>query len=51
MSPPLRLDVPPFRITLSYSPEITLTLLNCFRINFPNITLTLTLLIVFELRK
>ena len=44
-SPPLRLDVPPF-----YTPEITLTLLNCCRINFQNITLTLTLLIAFEVR-
>ena len=34
----------------TYTPEITLTLLNCFRINFQNITLTRTLLIVFELR-
>ena len=31
------------------TPEITLTLLNCFQINFPKITLTLTLLLVFEL--
>ena len=27
--------------------EITLTLLNCLQINFPKITLTLTLLLVF----
>ena len=27
----------------TYTPEITLMLLNCFRINFPNIRLTLTL--------
>ena len=40
ISPPLRLDVRPF--------EITLTLSNCYRINFQNITLTL--LIVCELR-
>ena len=30
--------------------EITLTLLNSFQINFPKITLTLTLLLVFELQ-
>ena len=28
----------------TYTPEITLTLLNCFQINFQNITLTLTLI-------
>ena len=32
------------------TPEITLTLLNYFQINFQKITLTLTLLLVFELR-
>ena len=30
--------------------EITLTLLNSFQMNFPQITLTLTLLLVFELQ-
>ena len=34
----------------TYTPEMTLTLLNSFRINFQNITLTLTHFIVFELR-
>ena len=42
ISPPLRLDVPP-PMDYTYTPEIALTLLNCFRINFQNITLTLTL--------
>ena len=34
------------------TPEITLTLLNCFQINFQKITLTLTLLLanIFELQ-
>ena len=32
------------------TPEITLTLLNCFQINFPKIPLTLTLLLAFELQ-
>ena len=30
--------------------HIALTLLNCFGINYKNITLTLTLLIVFEIQ-
>ena len=38
ISPPLRLDV---LLDYTYTPEITLTLLNCFQINFQNITLTL----------
>ena len=32
------------------TPEITLTLLNCFQMNVQKITLTLTLLLVFELQ-
>ena len=34
----------------TYTPEITLTLLNCFQINFQNFTLTLTPLIFFKIR-
>ena len=34
----------------TYTPEITLTRLNCFQINFHNFTLILTLLIVFKIR-
>ena len=34
----------------TYTPEIILTLLNSFRVNFQNITLTLTLVMVFKIR-